>query len=129
MDADKLARLKAYMHAEDEEDGLICSLYEAAVTYLSGAGISDTPARASLYELAAFGLTLGYYDEMRRTDQDNPRVEANPALRRIINQLSSANRGFYSIIKDRGGGPRRNVRAGLMPLRTTTSLLFGILPQ
>lgn len=87
MDADKLARLKAYMHAEDEEDGLICSLYEAAVTYLSGAGISDTPARASLYELAAFGLTLGYYDEMRRTDQDNPRVEENPALRRIINQL------------------------------------------
>ena len=93
MDADKLARLKAYMHAEDEEDGLLCSLYEAAVTYLSGAGISDTPARASLYELAAFGLTLGYYDEMRRTDQDNPRVEENPALRRIINHLKRGEPG------------------------------------
>lgn len=129
MDADKLARLKAYMHAEDEEDGLICSLYEAAVTYLSGAGISDTPARASLYELAAFGLTLGYYDEMRGPTRTTPGWRQTQRCAESSISSSSANRGFYSIIKDRGGGPRRNVRAGLMPLRTTTSLLFGILPQ
>ena len=87
MDADKLARLKAYMHVEDEDDGLLCSLYEAAAAYLRGAGISEPPAQSPLYELATFGLTLGYYDELRRTDQDGPRVEENPALRRIINQL------------------------------------------
>ena len=61
MDSAALKRLKTYLHVDhDEDDTLLASLYSAATVYLSNAGI---PADSSdLYELAAFGLVLEWYD-------------------------------------------------------------------
>lgn len=80
MDSDALARLKAYLHMDhSEDDTLLSSLYASAVAYLGNAGI---PLRESpLYELAAFGLVLEWYD----SGTTNGAITVG--LRQIINQL------------------------------------------
>ena len=62
---DRLRRLKAYMRiVEDDDDELIIALYHASADYLASAGITEPEqeGRQAKYELAVFGLTLGYYD-------------------------------------------------------------------
>ena len=98
MDADKLARLKAYMRVTDsEDDGLISILYRAAASYLLNAGIREpepeTP-RAAQYELAIWALALDAYDRRERTITGTI-VSNNPAVRMLINQLKLGEPGIF----------------------------------
>lgn len=98
MDADKLARMKAYMRVTDNEnDDLIAALYRAATSYLLNAGIQEpepeTP-RAAQYELAIWALALDAYDRRERTITGTI-VSDNPAFRMLINQLKLGEPGVF----------------------------------
>lgn len=80
MDSAALARLKAYLHVDhDEDDTLLTSLYASAVAYLANAGIPS--GTSPLYERAAFGLVLEWYDGGTTSGA------ITVGLRQIINQL------------------------------------------
>ena len=57
-----IAEVKAYMHAEGEEDAVIASYLAMAQDYLAGAGVTEELATAAGYALCAKALTLHYYD-------------------------------------------------------------------
>lgn len=89
---DRRARLLAYCRIEeptDEELLTLEGLYDAAVGYLEGAGISPpasgTP-RAAQYDLCVNYLVLDGYDR-RDVTITGTIVADNPAFRRLINQL------------------------------------------
>lgn len=73
---------------EDGEELLLQGLYNAAVSYMEQAGVSepkeDTPRRAQ-YDLCINALVLDGYD--RRGAQVEGSVSDNPQLRRMIVQL------------------------------------------
>lgn len=80
MDSAALARLKAYLHIDhDEDDTLLTSLYASAAAYLANAGIPS--GTSPLYEQAAFGLVLEWYDDGATSGA------ITVGLRQIINQL------------------------------------------
>lgn len=80
MDPAALARLKAYLHVDhDEDDALLTSLYASAAAYLANAGIP--PCTSPLYECAAYGLVLEWYDGGTTSGA------VTVGLRQIINQL------------------------------------------
>ena len=85
------SRLMAYCRIDTLEDGeelLLQGLYEAAVSYMEQAGVSEpeagTPRRAQ-YDLCINALVLDGYD--RRGVQTEGSVSDNPQLRRMIVQL------------------------------------------
>lgn len=85
------ARLMAYCRIDALEEGealLLQGLYNAAVSYMEQAGVSEpkeeTPRRAQ-YDLCINALVLDGYD--RRGAQVEGSVSDNPQLRRMIVQL------------------------------------------
>ena len=85
------SRLMAYCRIDALEEGeelLIQGFYEAAVSYMEQAGVSEpeagTPRRAQ-YDLCINALVLDSYD--RRGVQTEGSVSDNPQLRRMIVQL------------------------------------------
>lgn len=85
------SRLMAYCRIDALEEGeelLLQGLYEAAVSYMEQAGVSEpeagTPRRAQ-YDLCINALVLDGYD--RRGVQTEGSVSDNPQLRRMIVQL------------------------------------------
>lgn len=85
------SRLMAYCRIDVLEEGeelLLQGLYEAAVSYMEQAGVSEpeagTPRRAQ-YDLCINALVLDGYD--RRGVQTEGSVSDNPQLRRMIVQL------------------------------------------
>ena len=85
------SRLMAYCRIDSLEDGgelLLQGLYDAAVSYMEQAGISEptegTPRRAE-YGLCVNYLVLVGYD--RRGAQTEGSISDNPAFRRMLNQL------------------------------------------
>ena len=84
-------RLMAYCRIdvlEEGEEAILQGLYDAAVSYLEQAGISEpeagTPRRAQ-YDLCINALVLDGYD--RRGTQTESSVGDNPQFRRMIVQL------------------------------------------
>ena len=85
------SRLMAYCRIDALEEGeelLLQGLYNAAVSYMEQAGVSepkeDTPRRAQ-YDLCINALVLDGYD--RRGMQTEGSVSDNPQLRRMLTQL------------------------------------------
>lgn len=85
------SRLMAYCRIDALEEGeelLLQGLYEASVSYMEQAGVSEpeagTPRRAQ-YDLCINALVLDGYD--RRGVQTEGSVSDNPQLRRMIVQL------------------------------------------
>lgn len=86
------SRLMAYCRIdalEDGEDLLLQGLYDAAVSYMEQAGISEpkeeTPRRAQ-YDLCINALVLDEYDR-RDVTITGTIVADNPSFRRKFNQL------------------------------------------
>lgn len=89
---DRKASLAAYCRIDQLEEGeeqLLQTLYDAAVGYLEGAGITEPPEgtpRRGQYDLCVNYLVLDGYDRRDRTITGTT-VTDNPAFRRLINQL------------------------------------------
>lgn len=86
------SRLMAYCRIDTLEDGddlLLQGLYEAAVSYMEQAGVSEpeekTPRRAQ-YDLCVNYLVLDGYDR-RDVTITGTIVSDNPMFRRMLNQL------------------------------------------
>ena len=86
------ASLLAYCRVDSLEEGgefLLQGLYDAAVSYLEQAGISEpaegAPRRAQ-YDLCVNYLVLDGYDR-REVTITGTIVSENPAFRRMLNQL------------------------------------------
>ena len=86
------SRLMAYCRIDSLEEGdefLLQGLYDAAVSYMEQAGISEptegTPRRAQ-YDLCVNYLVLDGYDR-REVTITGTIVSENPAFRRMLNQL------------------------------------------
>jgi len=80
-------RLKAcldYARIDESDDSVVRSLIEAAVDYLSGAGIPEPENWCGRYELAVKALTLHYYDHR---DDTEAQTAIPLSLRSLINQL------------------------------------------
>lgn len=74
---------------EEGEDALLQGLYEAAVSYMEQAGISEPEqgtARRAQYELCVNYLVLDGYDR-RDVTITGTIVSENPAFRRMLTQL------------------------------------------
>lgn len=86
------ARLMAYCRIdalEEGEDALLQGLYEAAVSYMEQAGISEPKegtARRAQYDLCVNYLVLDGYDR-RDVTITGAIVSENPAFRRMLTQL------------------------------------------
>ena len=94
MDADRLAALLAYCRIEDPDRADLMTLeglYQAAVGYLTNAGIAEPPAgtpRRAQYDLCVNHLVLDGFDRRDITlDARAVRTVENPAFRRLVNQL------------------------------------------
>lgn len=92
MDEARKARLMAYCRIdalEEGEEALLQGLYEAAVSYMEQAGISEPEegtARRAPYDLCVNYLVLDGYDR-RDVTITGTIVSANPAFRRMLTQL------------------------------------------
>lgn len=88
--ASLLAYCKLTELADDPEvAALIPALYDAAVGYLANAGVpppSPGTSRAAQYDLVVDYLVLDAW-ERREVTITGTMVSANPAFRRLINQL------------------------------------------
>lgn len=89
---ERKAGLMAYCRIdqlEEGEDALLQTLYDSAVGYLAGAGISEpeegTPRRGQ-YDLCVNYLVLDGYDRRETAAVGTAMVE-NPAFRRLLTQL------------------------------------------
>lgn len=74
---------------EEGEDALLQGLYEAAVSYMEQAGISEPKegtARRAQYDLCVNYLVLDGYDR-RDVTITGTIVSENPAFRRMLTQL------------------------------------------
>lgn len=93
--ASLLAYCKLTELADDPEvQTLIPSLYDAAVGYMTNAGVSAPKAgtpRAAQYDLCVNYLVLDAWDR-RETSIVATVVADNPAFRRLINQLKLTER-------------------------------------
>lgn len=82
-----LAAVKQYMRVDtDDDDDVISALHQAAVQYLTAAGITEPDDDAELYWLCVWGLTLHYYDHRDDTGSESP---FPLGLRPIITQLKA----------------------------------------
>lgn len=85
-----LAYCKLSEFADDPEVvKLIEVLYESAVGYMAGAGISEPPEgtpRRAQYELCVNYLVLDSYN-VRAMEYAGTQPAENPAFRRVLNQL------------------------------------------
>ena len=94
--ASLLAYCKLTELADDPEvQALIPVLYQAAVGYLAEAGVSQPPLgtpRAAQYDLVVNYLVLDAW-ERREVTITGTVVAANPAFRRLINQLKLTDPG------------------------------------
>ena len=92
MDEARKARLMAYCRIdalEEGEEALLQGLYEAAVSYMEQAGISEPEqgtARRAQYDLCVNYLVLDGYDR-RDVTITGTIVSDNPAFRRMLTQL------------------------------------------
>ena len=92
MDEARKARLMAYCRIdalEEGEEALLQGLYEAAVSYMEQAGISEPEqgtARRAQYDLCVNYLVLDGYDR-RDVTITGTIVSENPAFRRMLTQL------------------------------------------
>ncbi len=90
MTSKELTALKAYMYIDtDTDDGLISSLYAAAIEYMANAGVTAEVAGAispALYRNCAFGLTLQYYDK-RTIETSGASNALTLGVRNQLNQL------------------------------------------
>lgn len=92
MDEARKAALMAYCRIdalEEGEDALLQGLYEAAVSYMEQAGISEPEqgtARRAQYDLCVNYLVLDGYDR-RDVTITGAIVSDNPAFRRMLTQL------------------------------------------
>ena len=100
LDADRRAALLAYCRIEDPDGTDLLTLeglYQAAVGYLTNAGIAepppDTPRRAQ-YDLCVNHMVLDAFD--RRGAAENAVIHENPAFRRLIAQLKLTEAGAVS---------------------------------
>lgn len=88
---ERRAALLAYCRIDtlgEGEELLIQGLYDAAVSYMEGAGIREPQegtSRRAQYDLCVNALVLDAYD--RRGAQTEGSVGDNPMLRRMITQL------------------------------------------
>lgn len=86
------SRLMAYCRIdalEEGEEALLQGLYEAAVSYMEQAGISEPEegtARRAQYDLCVNYLVLDGYDR-RDVTITGTIVSENPAFRRMLTQL------------------------------------------
>lgn len=91
MTEERRAGLLAYCRIEEptsEELRTLENLYDAAVGYMEGAGISQPPegtARRAQYDLAVNFMVLRDFD--LRDAEVTGTVQDNPAFRRLITQL------------------------------------------
>lgn len=91
MDDARKAALMAYCRIdalEEGEDLLLQGFYDAAVSYMEQAGISEPKegtTRRAQYDLCVNALVLDAYD--RRGTETDGSINDNPALRRMITQL------------------------------------------
>lgn len=92
LDAIRKVTLKAFCRLDDisvEEEELLHHLYDAAVGYMSQAGIRepprDTPRRAQ-YDLCVNYLVLDSWDR-RDASFVGAASSENPAFRRLLNQM------------------------------------------
>lgn len=92
MTAERRAALLAYCRIDEitpEEEPVFEGMYQAAVSYLEQAGISEpeigTPRRAQ-YDMCVNYLVLDSWDQ-RATSIVATVVADNPAFRRLLNQL------------------------------------------
>ena len=89
---ERRAALKNYCRIDEDnraDDILLGDLYDAAVGYLDGAGVSEPKAdtsRRAQYDLCVNALVLEAYDR-RATTVTGTVVNENPAFRRMVNQL------------------------------------------
>lgn len=92
MDEARKAALMAYCRIdalEEGEEALLQGLYEAAVSYMEQAGISEPEegtARRAQYDLCVNYLVLDGYDR-RDVTITGTIVSENPAFRRMLTQL------------------------------------------
>ena len=90
---ERRAALLAYCKLNELSDdpevaAVIPVLYDAAVGYMDGAGVSPPAAgttRAAQYDLVVNAMVLDAWD--RRDMTETGQVMANPAFRRLLNQL------------------------------------------
>ena len=84
--------LKAFCRLDDisaEEEELLYHLYDAAVGYMSGAGVQEPPEntpRRAQYDLCVNSLVLDSWDR-RDASFVGAASSENPAFRRLLNQL------------------------------------------
>ena len=72
-----------------EEEGLLAVLYDAAVGYMSGAGVREPPEytpRRAKYDLCVNYLVLDSWDR-RDVSFVGAASSENPAFRRLLNQM------------------------------------------
>lgn len=88
---ERKAALLAYCRIDALEEGeepLLQALYDAAVSYMEQAGVSEPAegtARRAQYDLCVNALVLDAYDQ--RGSQTDKSMGDNPMLRRMITQL------------------------------------------
>ena len=92
LDAIREVTLKAFCRLDGlsaEEDELLCHLYDAAIGYMTQAGIreppKETPRRAQ-YDLCVNYLVLDSWDR-RDASFVGAASSENPAFRRLLNQM------------------------------------------
>ncbi len=91
LDAIREITLKAYCRIDElspEEEELLSALYDAAVGYMSGAGVREPPEytpRRNQYDLCVNYLVLDSWD--RRDASLAGAAAENPSFRRLLNQL------------------------------------------
>ena len=92
MDAERLTLLAAYCHIDlsiPEDKRLAERMYQSAVGYLEGAGVSLPEAgshRRAQYDQVVDAMVLDAWDNRGSQALVNPPV-ANPAFRELLNQL------------------------------------------
>ena len=87
---DRLEALKLYCRIDgDVDDSLVEMLYDAAVGYMTGAGVSEPEngtKRRAQYDLCVNAMVLDAYDR-RSSTVSGAVINDNPAFRRMLNQL------------------------------------------
>ena len=92
---DRQVALLRYCHLEEfaDDEGVIATLtgfYDAAVEYMTDAGVTRVTANQNRYDLLVNSLVLQWYDPMRRAgdeSEDDDRIKEPPGFRRLMNQL------------------------------------------
>lgn len=100
------AALLAYCRIEEPTDGELLTLetlYDAAVGYMEGAGVSQPPegtSRRAQYDLAVNFMVLRDFD--LRDAEVTGTIQDNPAFRRLINQLKLSEPDVSDLNSEKG---------------------------